>query len=71
MAPFAGNSDYKETFKAHALPPKHQRQKVEWTKPVDPFDATTTMSKDFQVAFAWYMWLPLFCDNNDSTEFKL
>ncbi|XP_005089959.1 uncharacterized protein LOC101853423 [Aplysia californica] len=46
--PFEDRTGYKDTFKEHPLPPKQPRQKVEWTKPVDPFDATTTQQKDFQ-----------------------
>ena len=45
--PFDSSTDYHDTFREHALPPKVPRARVEWIKPSQPLDDVTDYRSKF------------------------
>ncbi|KAK3756233.1 hypothetical protein RRG08_035295 [Elysia crispata] len=45
--PFEASTDYHDTFKEHALPPKVPKAKLEWSRPSQPLDDITDYRSKF------------------------
>lgn len=47
-APFADDTDYRQSYKAHELQPKFVREREQYKTPGVPFDGVTTFKRDFR-----------------------
>ncbi|XP_063431812.1 stabilizer of axonemal microtubules 2-like isoform X1 [Mytilus trossulus] len=47
-APFADNTDYRQSYQPHALGPKFVREREQYKAPGVPFDGVTTFKRDYR-----------------------